>query len=56
MSRSGGGDGVEIGACISRGFEIWLQPVELTDHRCDVYTWRCESYRKDCWDSSLCAK
>ena len=25
-----GGDGVEIGACVSRGFEIWLQPMELT--------------------------
>ena len=29
MSRSGGGDGVEAGACISRGFELWLQPAEL---------------------------
>ena len=30
MSRIGGGDGVEIGACIYRGFELWLQPAELT--------------------------
>ena len=30
MSRSGGGDGVEIEACISGGFELWLQPAELT--------------------------
>ena len=30
MSRSGGGDGVEIGACIYGEFELWLQPAELT--------------------------
>ena len=30
MSRSGGGGGVETGACISGGFELWLQPAELT--------------------------
>ena len=30
MSRSGGGDGVETGACISGEFELWLQPAELT--------------------------
>ena len=30
MSTSGGGYGAEIGACISGGFELWLQPAELT--------------------------
>ena len=45
MSRSGGGDGVETGACISGEFRLWLQPAELTDHSCDVYTWRCTGYR-----------
>ena len=29
MSRIGGGDGVEIGARISGGFELWLQQAEL---------------------------
>ena len=32
----GGGDGVETGACISGEFELRLQPVELTEYRCDV--------------------
>ena len=36
MSRSGRGDGVETGACISGEFELRLQPVELTEYRCDV--------------------
>ena len=48
MSRSGGGDGAETGACIFREFRLWLQPAELTDHSCDVYTWRCTGYRKGC--------
>ena len=30
MSRSGGDDDAEIGSCISGGFELWLQPAELT--------------------------
>ena len=30
MSRSGGGDGVETGACIYGEFELWLQIAELT--------------------------
>ena len=30
MNRSGGGDGVEIGACIYGEFELWLQPAQLT--------------------------
>ena len=30
MSRSGRGNGVVIGASISGGFELWLQPAELT--------------------------
>ena len=30
MSTSGGGYGAEIGACISGGFELWLQTAELT--------------------------
>ena len=30
MSRSGGGDGVEIEACSSGEFEFWPQPAELT--------------------------
>ena len=38
MSRIGGGDGVETGACISGEFRLWLQPAKLTDHSCDVYT------------------
>ena len=46
MSRSGGGDGVETRACISGEFGLWLQPAELTDHSCDVYTFRCTGYRK----------
>ena len=53
MSRSGGGDGVEIGACISGGFELWLQPAELTDYWCDVYTWRCIGYRECCTVGTL---
>ena len=31
MRKSGGGDGVETGACIYGEFELWLQPAELTD-------------------------
>ena len=34
MSRSGGGGGVETGACISGEFRLRLQPAELTDHSC----------------------
>ena len=30
MSRSEGGDGVEIEACNFGGFELWPQPAELT--------------------------
>ena len=30
MSRSRGGDGVEIEASISGEFELWLQPADLT--------------------------
>ena len=48
MSRSGGGDDVDTGACISGEFRLWLQPAELTDHSCDVYTWRCKGYRTGC--------
>ena len=48
MSRSGGGDGVETVACISGEFRLWLQPAELTDHSCDVYTFRCTGYRTGC--------
>ena len=48
MSRSGGGDGVETGACISGEFRLWLQPAKLTDHSCDVYTWKCRGYRAGC--------
>ena len=33
MSRSGGGGGVETGACISGEFRLWLQPAELADIR-----------------------
>ena len=30
IRRSGGGDGVETGACIYGEFELWLQSAELT--------------------------
>ena len=53
MSRSGGGDGVETGACISGEFGLWLQPAELTDHSCDVYTLRCTGYRTGCTEVTL---
>ena len=48
MSRIGGGDGVETGACISGEFRLWLQPAKLTDCSCDLYTWRCIGYRTGC--------
>ena len=56
MSRSGGGgNNVETGACIFGEFELWLQPAELTDYWCDVYT---EVHRLQnrllSVDSSLC--
>ena len=56
MNRSGGGGtSVETGACIFGEFELWLQPAELTDYWCDVYT---EVHRLQntllSVDSSLC--
>ena len=44
----GGGDGVETGACISGEFELWLQPAELTEYWCDMYTLRCIGCRTGC--------
>ena len=48
MSRSGGDDGVKTGACTSGHYELWLQPAELTEHWCDVYTCTCTGYRTGC--------
>ena len=43
-----GGEGVKTAACKLQKFELWLQPAELTDCWCDVYTRRCTGYRTRC--------